>query len=183
MMLMYLTFLDDEGDRQKFERLYMAYRLKMQYVAYGIVKDEQEAENIVHDTFMALLDLLDRIHEEDCHKTWNYIVTIVKNKCFNYLKKQKKVQLSQEDIFCEDTRPDIAETVVHRDMAEVLVCAVQKLKYPYKEVIYLYYYNGLSAREIGSMLGLSDENVRQIASRARKKLKERLLEMGYSYGE
>lgn len=182
-MLIFLTFPDDEKDRQKLERLYNAYRLKMQYVAYSILKDEQEAENIVHDTFMALLKLLDKIHEDDCHKTWNYIATIVKNKCFNYLKKQKKIQLSDEDIFYENTQPDIAETVLHKDTAEVLACAVQKLKYPYKEVIYLHYYNGLSAREISSILELSDENVRQIASRARRKLKEKLLEMGYSYGE
>ena len=84
-MLAYLMLIEDNNDRIKFEKLYLQYRLKMQYVAYEILQDEHEAENVVHDTFVTLIGVLDHVGGTDCCKAWNYIVTILKNKCFNYL--------------------------------------------------------------------------------------------------
>lgn len=52
------------------------------------------------------------------------------------------------------------------------------LKYPYKEVLYLQYYNELGSKEIGEILSIKPDNVRKIASRARKILKEKMIEMG-----
>ena len=42
-----------------------------------------------------------------------------------------------------------------------------------KEVLYLQYYNELGSKEIGEILSIKPDNVRKIASRARKILKEK----------
>lgn len=87
-MLIYLMALDTEEERIKFVRLYEDYRNRMHYTASILLKSEIEAEDIVHDTFLTLTDYLDRIDEKDSVGTWNYIVTILKNKCYNFLKQQ-----------------------------------------------------------------------------------------------
>ena len=135
-MLIYLMSLDTEKERIKFVKIYDTYRNRMHYTANMILKDELNAEDMVHDTFLTLTDYLDRINEEDPVGTWNYIVTILKNKCYNFIKKNKKLSLVESE-------------------------------YPYKEVIYLQYYDGLNSREIAEILGISPANVRKISSRAR----------------
>ena len=72
-MLIYLMALDTEEEKIKFVKIYDAYRDRMHYTASIILKDELNAEDMVHDTFLTLTDYLDRIDEEDFTGTWNYI--------------------------------------------------------------------------------------------------------------
>lgn len=69
----------------------------MHYTASVILKDKLNAEDMVHDTFLTLTDYLDRIDEEDFTGTWNYIATILKNKCYNFIKRSKKIELIADD--------------------------------------------------------------------------------------
>lgn len=178
-MLAYLMLIEDDNDRIKFEKLYLQYRLKMQYVAYEILQDEHEAENIVHDTFVTLIGVLDHVDESDCCKAWNYIVTILKNKCFNYLKRTKRLCFYEDGFKELSDETDINESCVRKELSELVAGLIQKLDYPEKEVILLQYYNGLKGKEIAEILGLSPVNVRQIAKRARQKLMRSLQKMGY----
>ena len=54
VMLCYLMLIDNEEERKKFKKIYITYRMKLQYVAVSILKDSHEAENIVHDTLLQL---------------------------------------------------------------------------------------------------------------------------------
>ena len=62
--------LDTEEERIKFVKIYDTYRNRMHYTANMILKDELNAEDMVHDTFLTLTDYLDRINEEDPVGTW-----------------------------------------------------------------------------------------------------------------
>ena len=55
------------------------------------------------------------------------------------------------------------------------------MKSPYKEVLYLKYYNEMNLREIAEDLQMNYDNVRQILVRGRKKLKEKMKESRYFY--
>lgn len=57
-MLNYLTMIDSEEDKSKFEKLYLTYRQTMFYVANRIIKDEYIAEDIVHQSFLRLINHL-----------------------------------------------------------------------------------------------------------------------------
>lgn len=176
-----------EEDGEFLEQLYRLYKDRMFYTALKILGDAPEAENVVHDTFLILAENLERIDGVNNKKTWNYIVTILKNKCFDWLRKQKHYQYADEmddsgkregktgDIF----KNDLEEEIIAGEEQEILMKLIINLRYPYKEVLYLQYYNEMGSREIGEILSISPENVRQIASRARKILKEKMIEMGY----
>lgn len=169
-----------EEDGEFLEQLYRVYKDRMFYTALKILGDAPEAENIVHDTFLILAENLERINGVNEKRTWNYIATILKNICFDWLRKQKHYQYADEegkkgDIF----KNDLEEEIIAGEEQEILMKLIINLRYPYKEVLYLQYYNEMGSREIGEILSISPENVRQIASRARKKLKEKMIEMGY----
>ena len=183
-MLIYLMSLDTEEERIKFVKIYDIYRNRMHYTANMILKDELNAEDMVHDTFLTLTDYLDRINEEDPVGTWNYIVTISKNKCYNFIKKNKKLSLVESEQVFEQSSEicNLLESqLIKEEAGAFLNTLIRGLKYPYKEVIYLQYYDGLNSREIAEILGISPANVRKISSRARGQLREKMLKKGYTY--
>ena len=183
-MFTYLIAVNTSEDRDKFKEIYMIYRDRMYHAAYAIIKNEMDAENIVHDTFVKLIDNLDKINEVDCHMTWNYIVTIVKNLSFNFLKRENRYgKVVFEDYMEGDAEmhEGVESAILRRGLEEELAKAVTGLQYPHKEVLYLQYYNGLSSKEIAVILGIKPENVRKISQRAKKKLEQALLEGGFCY--
>lgn len=51
MLAFYLSLIDDESDKQKFERIYNNYYNVLLNTAYGILKERQSAEDAVHEAF------------------------------------------------------------------------------------------------------------------------------------
>lgn len=77
-ILIYLEILETPEEKLKFEQLYFLYRDKMYAVAFKILHNENDAEDIVHESFKAIIENFEKINDISCHKTWNYIVTIVR---------------------------------------------------------------------------------------------------------
>ena len=183
-----MTYCKEE-DGETLELLYRTYKNKMFYIALKLLEDSSEAENIVHDTFLILSEHLEQIGNIKDKKTWNYIVTTLKNRCFDWMRKQKyyKYADDKENFNVEESldakenifKNHLEEEIIIREKQELLIKLIMNLKYPYKEVLYLQYYNELGSKEIGEILSIKPDNVRKIASRARKILKEKMIEMGY----
>ncbi|MCC8035203.1 MAG: sigma-70 family RNA polymerase sigma factor [Rikenellaceae bacterium] len=72
---------------EEFSALYKQHRERFTHVAYSFVRDEAIAEDIVSDSFMAFLESHDKLSPGSNHLA--YIMTIVKNRCLNWLKQQK----------------------------------------------------------------------------------------------
>ena len=180
-MFIYLMVLDTEEEKIKFVKIYDAYKDRMHYTASVILKDKLNAEDMVHDTFLTLTDYLDRI---DFTGTWNYIATILKNKCYNFIKKSKKIELIADDTIFEQSVEGynlLESQLIKKESEEFLNSLIRGLKYPYKEVIYLQYHNKLNSRQIAEILETNSANVRKISSRAKEQLKKGMLKKGYTY--
>lgn len=189
-----LMIYSKEEDSGMLEQIYKKYKNRMFYTAILILKEKQEAENVVHDTFLVLANHLDQITDTGSRKTWNYIVTILKNKCIDQKRKQSRIGSLEDETepvlppgagtktgtgMSEMTAASAEEQAIAKEMKNILTELILELKYPYKEVLYLQYYNNLNSRQIGEILALKPENVRKISGRARQVLKKRLTEMGY----
>lgn len=53
-MLVYLQIIETQNDREKFEEIYTAYRKLMLYVANEVLKNDQDAEDAVHEAFISV---------------------------------------------------------------------------------------------------------------------------------
>ena len=74
----------------RFEELYITYRKLMFYVAKGILGNDQDAEDAVHDAFLAIAKNFDKISTDDRHKTKAFVVIVVENKAINIYHHKKR---------------------------------------------------------------------------------------------
>ena len=71
MMNLFLTLLDSEEEKSKFEKVYEKYRKLMHYVAKGILADDQLAEDAVQEAFFRSAKNFYKVGEIDCPQTKN----------------------------------------------------------------------------------------------------------------
>lgn len=178
-MLIYLSMIELDEDKNKLEHLYTTYKQTMFYSANRILKDEYLAEDVVHQAFLRIIDNLSKIDKIDCHKTKGFIVIIVENIAIDFYRKRKRennISFDKIEIYIEDIKAK--DNFILSDIEE----AILKLPINYSTVLRLRYSQGYSNKEVSQILNISEENVRQRISRARKRLAENLNEGGESYG-
>ena len=75
-MLFFLMLIDSEADKSKFEIIYTEYRALMFWVADRVLDDTRDAEDVVQQSFIKLIGILDKITEPKCPQTRALVVTI-----------------------------------------------------------------------------------------------------------
>ncbi|MBA7652706.1 hypothetical protein ES703_60545 [subsurface metagenome] len=68
--------------------------------------------------------------------------------------------------------PDPHEHVENKERAELITGAIKKLKPKYREVLYLYYYKGLSREEVAKKLSITPHRVSERVNYSQKLLKK-----------
>lgn len=68
-MLFFGMVIQNEEDRSTIENLYHNYHRLMMYIAREILKDQEKAEDAVSQTFIKIIDNLQKFSFEDCNKT------------------------------------------------------------------------------------------------------------------
>lgn len=173
MIIFYLSMLDTEEQKNKFEDLYLTYRKLMFYIANKILKDDFLAEDAVHQTFIKIIEIIDKLEDVHCYKTKSYIVTMIKNQSINLYNKRKStvtVPIEEMDRYLSD---DINPRFEEQD---ALTKAVIKLPTIYKEVLTLKYVQEFSNSEIAGILSISEAAVRKRLERAKAKAQQILTE-------
>ncbi|MDK2986830.1 MAG: polymerase sigma-70 factor, subfamily [Clostridia bacterium] len=175
MLVIYLSMLNGQEDKNKFELLYEKYRKLMFYIANNILNDEYLAEDAVHQTFIKILKNLDKIDDVFCHKTKSFIVIMVRNTAINMYNRRKRSSVVpfDEAQWCIDR-----EALEAAEGMEMLIQLIINLPVIYKDVLTLKYVHGFSNVEIASLLGISEAAVRKRLERARRKLNEAIKEEG-----
>lgn len=177
MLVLYLNLLDDPEEQKKFELLYESYRQTMFYVANRVLNDEYDAEDAVHQAFLRVINHMNDIDENDTHKTKAYLSIVTQNIAIDIYRKKKKewernISYDEYEIFIEDPAGQDFENV--SDDVGKLAAVLEKLPPQYAEVIRLTYGMNYGSEQVGKILGISSDNVRQRLVRARKKLAELL---------
>lgn len=166
-MLIYIQMIESEEDKSKFEQLYLKYRWLMYSVAKSILNNEHDAEDAVHQAFLSILVNLQKIHKADCPETKSYIVIITERKAIDILRARKHItslEFEEELSGIEITLP------IDGGLAD----AIARLPARYREVILLRYAYGYTTKEIGKMLGRSQETVQRLLYRAKAALQNQL---------
>lgn len=135
------------------------------------LKNSSDTEDIFQEVFLkyALSSILFESKEHE--KAWMIRVTI--NQCKDFMKsifRRKTISLEEVVSLSDEQKED------YREVMEAVLSLPQK----YKDVVYLYYYEGYSAVEIGEMLGKNVNTIYTLLARSREKLKEKL--GGYEIG-
>ncbi len=137
----------------------------IQRICFYHLKNRADTEDVFQNVFMKYM-LYDGVFRDQEHeKAW--LVRVSVNACKDLMKSffRRRV-VSLETVY--DMPAEVSDT--HREVLE----AVLSLPDKYKDVIYLHYYEGYSAVEIGQIVGKKENTIYSLLSRGRGLLKDKL---------
>ena len=156
----------------KIRELVETYSDMVMRIAYQNCFNKSDSEDITQEVFIKLLENMERVKDDEGYlKAWLIRVTV--NPCRDYNKSAwyKKVKGF-----------DGNESEIPWEMEELSLWEeLSQLKPVYRNIIYLYYYEGYKVHEIAGILNLRENTVSSHLTRARKKLRTILEREGRVY--
>ena len=150
---------------EDFRSIYEALMPVIYKVAYNIVREGDIAEDICHDSLIKM-----EFPSMDDAKYW--LIRVTRNASLNYVKRCGRERKAYAKALKEDTRKvDTGEEIVlKKESISSVQAALEKLPKNLKAVLQLKEYGSLNYKEIGSILGISEGNVKVRVFRAREQL-------------
>ncbi len=153
-------------DHHLLEQLYDAYYHELYIYVYSLCKSHSAAEDILQETFLKAILSLPETHGN--MRAWLY--RVARNLTFNLMKRDKyRAESKLEPPITQEDEP--LEKLLRNETYQVLYEGIANLSKVKKEVLVMQYFSQLSLKEIAVIIHISPENVRVIASRARKELR------------
>lgn len=152
-------------DKARFTAAARRYQNMVYRTALHALGSPQDADDAVQEVFLRLFRCGEAFDGEEHLRRWLLRVTV------NYGRDLLKSPWRKRRVSWEEV-PEIP--VFDRPEQAALYQEVMALPEKYRTVLYLFYYEELSVREIGELLGVGDSTVTTRLARARKRLKERL---------
>ena len=138
-------------------------------LARWLTRDPSDADDVVQEAYMRAFRFSDGFHGGDS-RSW--ILKIVRNTCFTWLKKNRShelvYELEEDQHEAPTSNPE--ELLLERADRRILKDLLNDLPAAYKEIIVLRDLEGLSYKEISSVTELPIGTVMSRLARARKKL-------------
>lgn len=173
------TFVfDPPEERDKFITLYEKYGKTVYYTLSRFGLDEYTKEDLSQDIYIIIAHHLDDIDMSNTKKTRNYIITITRNYCSNYLRNRsrKPEEFFEEYPNLHTESNEILDQLINQEQLFRLAEEINKLDEIYKCVLELKYVNNLSNDEIANFLNIKKKTVEMRLYRAnlilRKKFKD-----------
>lgn len=172
-MLIFLSMLESEGDRQEFLELYKLHSNSMLLVAKKIFsQDHSSAEDAVQNAWMKVVENFSKIQAIPRKKRGAYLVIIVKNEAISMLRKWQKELPLDEAI--------IGEEVGIESSNQPILEIIRKMPQVYRAILEMRFIEECSTREIANHLHLKESTVNTRIHRGRSLLIKKLEEEGYT---
>lgn len=174
MIALYLSLIDSDESKDKFEELYLKYRKQMKKTAFKILGDDGLAEDAVHNAFLKIISNFDKFKEIDCQETKNLIVIIIRSVSIDMYRKRNR-EFEKTDILDKEIS---TETDFSAVQVETVLKAIEALPKIYSDILLLKIEYDYKDKEIAEILGTNVNTVSKRLERARKHLKQQLLKGG-----
>lgn len=152
----------------EFDKIIERYSDMIYRIAVTITGNEEDAKDAFQETFLRLVRSRNKIASEEHLKAW--LIRVVTNcaKTVASSSWNRKTQgLSEKESTGE---------AVYGTGENSLLLELQSLPEKYSVVLYLYYFEGYSVKEIGSLLGKNENSIKTLLSRGRGLLRKELEE-------
>lgn len=183
-----------EGDERAFRTLFDRYQRRAFAVAYGVVKNKQDAMDIVQDGFVKVHRHIGKFQGSSSFYTWLY--RIIMNLAIDHVRRRKNAKGVEYDDRVGREADEVAgdgtllprildanpgKTVIRRELLAKIQEALEELPEYHRAVIVLREIEGLSYEEMSQVLGVPKGTIMSRLFHARKKMQATLSE--YMQGE
>jgi len=179
------------GDKASLAKLVEAYQEPIYHTALKMTKNREDAEDVLQETFVTMVEKLDQFRGDARLYTWLYRIAV------NNVYKRTRITQKHEAMDIDDPDvqqihgqnlsewPETQELLGERKwLQDVLAEGLDNLPQKYRTVFILRDIQGLSTRETQDILNISESNVKVRLMRSRHYLREQLsksLEKGVHY--
>jgi RNA polymerase sigma-70 factor, ECF subfamily len=165
------------GDREAFATLIEKHKSMVYTVAYRIVKNHEDAEELTQDAFLKVFQSIGQFEQRSKFSTWLY--KIVYNAAISSIRKKRIESTLLEPMIIENySEEEIFENLDQLDDhgQKALVDRLMKKLNPEEgALITLYYMEDCSTQEIAEIMGLTQSNVKVKLHRIRKQMLTELM--------
>lgn len=155
-------------DKEQFSFLYKKYFGKVyNYFWYRTGHNHDVSEDLTQETFVRAFNNLSEFQIKHA-SYFSYLLVIAHNLLVNYYRKPKEASFGSEADIPVEVWGDIEE----KDDVKLLWQAIQQLNYVERDALFLKYRKGYKTKEIAEIMDKTENAVKLILSRTRKKLKE-----------
>ncbi|MFL1674568.1 sigma-70 family RNA polymerase sigma factor [Paenibacillus thiaminolyticus] len=174
--LSFLRYGFQQLDRQSQKLTYQSYRKFIYHDIYFLLRNHELTEDVIQESFLKVIASSPKSQNPVKIKAW--LKQISRNTAFDYLRKNKKYQslsnlesMDEEELFASAAETAVADQVEEQIRDEMLHEALNQLNARYRNVLFRYYVEDKSHRELARELGISEQASAQLLVRARKKLR------------
>jgi RNA polymerase sigma-70 factor, ECF subfamily len=174
-----------KGDQDAFETLVRTYDQSVLRLAMNLLRSPEEARDVYQEAFLRVYRNLENFRFDCSFHTWLY--RIVTNICLDHLRKRKVRKeesatvetgdgpLDRMDSFEEESaHTDPERTMWNRQLRERIEGALSRLTPRERMVFEMRHYEGLRLRNIGEILGTTEEAAKNCLFRATQKMRGEL---------
>lgn len=162
-------------DPQAFRRLVEAYQAMVYSLSFRLLCNEEEAKDIVQETFLKVWLHLDKYKTDRKFSTWLY--TIASNLCLDKLKSVRyHVQNSPLPEVTERlvSSDNVEQQLIDADLGNIIASLTEQLSPKQRVVFTLFYLEGIETDEIAIITAMTAEQIKNNLFLARKTMKEKL---------
>lgn len=168
------------GDHEAFRELFEKYHRRAFAVAFGVVKNQQDASDIVQEGFIKVHKHIQGFQGSSSFYTWLY--RIIMNLSIDHVRRNKKAReldyddgVARDDLSARAMAPKLLDgnprkTVLRRELAEAIQAALGELPDYHREVVMLREVEGLSYEEMAKILEVPKGTIMSRLFHARKRL-------------
>ena len=179
MLVFYLSMLDEEFDKQNFERIYLKYHDDILRRTYNILRNDEDVKDAMQETWVGVLKSMSLFRDKDEGSVRAYIMSIARNQSISLLRKKRK----ETDCFCDIESveliddADLFEICEMEGISAVMEC-INMLSETQKDVIIMYYLYHRSLKEIAKLFNISEVVAKSRWNHGRVRLMELLKRRG-----
>ncbi len=169
-----------QGDKQAFRWVVKMHQQMVFSLALKMLCDEEEAKDMVQDTFIRVWQSIRDYDLQRTFTTWLY--TIASRLCMDRLKRKNRIVSVKEDeqvLKSYATDNDSQRTLENSEWIAIVRLMADKLSDKQKLVFTLCQLEGLSSEEVQEITGLEARQVKSNLYVARQTIRKRLMELGY----
>ena len=172
MLLFCMALIETEEEQLTFQHIYQKYGKQMHYVAKGILKKTEAAEDAVQNAFIGIATSIHRVPTTSEAAIKAYVLTATRNAALAVLKEEQKWDACLDITEIElPSKADTFREVSGSQDYEKLLSLIDQLPLQYREVMLLRYVIELKPQEIGVALQRKTTTVQQQLTRGKKALK------------
>ena len=161
-------------DRKELEKIYNEAYRAVYWTAFSLLKNEDDAQDIVQDTFVALINSYDSIQDKSKIVPW--LKKVAANKSLNRLTRTKTDNVEDEFFDTVETVPEdfLPDSLVESEETRKIIMDIinNSLSEDIRMTLILFYFDEMSTKEVAEALGIPEGTVSRRIHSAKKKIKK-----------